>query len=319
MDEHQILQILQSLLLAALTASVVLLLCGLPGPRRIRALVSSGGVVGAGLALYLACGVLRLLPKWPPLEDNDRNLLFLFPSVVLVELLACFAGRWRLVFWVPRLLIAAAAARVLLHGSIFIQAPDEYTPAEWTAAEAWWVLGGLAAALAGMWGLLYALVRRAPGRSVSIAVAGALAGSSVAVMLTGNATGGEPNLALAAALAGAVAASLLLRRLPDQAGIVGLGIVGLFAVLVAGRFFGSLTTLHGVVLFFSLVLAWLPELPYVRRFLKPWQRGLLRVALVAFPVVLVLIPVVQKSIADMTPSSENPVDTTSEDYKNFGK
>jgi hypothetical protein len=86
---------------------------------------------------------------------------------------------------------------------------------------------------------------------------------------------------------------------------------------VAGRFFGSLTTLHGVVLFFSLVLAWLPELPYVRRLLKPWQRGVLRVALVAMPVVLVLAPIVQKGLAEMTPSSTDPSDTTLDDYKNL--
>jgi hypothetical protein len=314
MDEYKI---AQSLLSAALTASVVLLLCGLPGPRRIRALVSAGGVGGVGLGLYLACWQLQLLPKWPPVDDLHRYLAILFPAVVVVELLACFAGRWQLAFWVPRLLIAAAAGRVLLHGSIFIQAPDEYTPAEWTTTEAWWVLGGLAAALAGMWALLYALVRLAPGRSVSYAVAGALTGSSVAVALSGYATGGEPNLALAAALAGAVTASFALRKLPDQAGMAGLGVVGLFAVLVAGRFFGSLTTLHGVVLFFSLLLAWLPELPYVRRFLKPWQRGVLRVALVAIPVVLVLIPIVLKSVAELTPSSSEPGDTTSDDYKSL--
>jgi hypothetical protein len=99
-------------------------------------------------------------------------------------------------------------------------------------------------------------------------------------MLSGYATGGQLALPLATSLAGCTIASLLLPRPPHADGWLGPGIVLIFGVLVIGRFFSNLGTVHALVLFFAPLLGWLPELPYLCR-LRPSLRGLLRVAVTA--------------------------------------
>ena len=86
-------------------------------------------------------------------------------------------------------------------------------------------------------------------------------------------------------------------RNADLRGVLGVGLVTLFALLLAGRFFGKLTTANAVLLLAAPLLGWLPELPYVRR-LGPRARGSMRVALAAVPLVVALILANQKSEAD---------------------
>src|SRR5207253_444659 len=129
-------------------------------------------------------------------------------------------------------------------------------------------LGGLAAALAGEWVLLLWLTRRQPGRAVPLSVAVACAGTAIALMMSGYASGGPLATPLAGAVVGALAASLALKGEFTLDGVLGLGVVGLFALLVIGRFFGELTWTNAALLFFAPLLCWLPELPAARR-VKP--------------------------------------------------
>jgi hypothetical protein len=101
-------------------------------------------------------------------------------------------------------------------------------------------------------------------------------------------------------------------------GVLGFGVVGLFALVVVGRFFGTLTTANAAVLFFAPLLCWLPELPYVRN-AWPWLRGLLRVAVVAVPVFAVLILAQQKFDKDSGRPSPGSIEPTRDDYLNYGK
>jgi hypothetical protein len=102
---------LEALAAAALTAAAV---CAWPWRRPRAARASAGGVLGVGLGFFAGCWWLGLRLHWPPREDMDRFLLLLFPAVIGVELLAAFLGRFRWLVWLPRLVIAAAAARILL-------------------------------------------------------------------------------------------------------------------------------------------------------------------------------------------------------------
>jgi hypothetical protein len=101
--------------------------------------------------------------------------------------------------------------------------------------------------------------------------------------------------------------------------VVGLGVVGLFALLVVGRFFAELTGAHAALLFSAPLLGLVPELPYVRR-LGPRLRGLGRVVLTAVPVVLALALAQQRFAAESAPpgsaAEEGP---TLQDYMDFGK
>ena len=70
---------------------------------------------------------------------------------------------------------------------------------------------------------------------------GTSAGAALAVMLSGYASGGQVGLPLAAAILGAAAAAMVLPRTLKVAGPPGVAVVGLFSLLVIGRFFGELT------------------------------------------------------------------------------
>jgi hypothetical protein len=299
---------------AAVVAGLVVLICGLPQQARL----SVAGILGSGGAFYLGCRLLGLWPRWPPREDQDRLLVIVLPAVILVELVGAFPRVPRWLAWALRLAIAAGAAPVLLHNSTYL-ADIGGEPRKWAPSEAASILAGLAAALAAVWGLLALLVRLAPGRSVPLALSLTCAAAAVTVMLSGYATAGQLALPLAAVLAGTAAAWLVLPGPPAVSGAVGFGVVGLFSVLVIGCFFGGLTTEHAALLGLAPLLAWLPELPYIRR-APSWARGFARPALVAVPLTLAVAHAQQKFVESSTNSATPEAgEPTLEDYINFGK
>ncbi len=305
--------ILEALAAAALTAAALFLLF-----RLVRPIRTSAGVLSVGAGFYVGCRWLGLRPHWPPVEDLDRSLLLLFPALIAVELIAFLPqiGRW--MAWPLRILLSAGAARLLLHNTSYLADLGLPGTPEWTPLQTWSILGGLAAALAGVWVALIVLARRTQSRAVPLALAVACAGASATVMLSGYAFGSQMGLPLAAALAGALAASLALSDTPDLSGVIGLGVVGLFTLLVVGRFFGTLTTTNAVLLFGAPLLCWLPGLP-------PRYCGFVRVLWAAVPVALALMLARAKFVEDENrpssapkpPSSQVPSDTketTLEDY-----
>ena len=137
-------------------------------------------------------------------------------------------------------------------------------------------------------------------------------------MLSGYASAGQIGLPLAASLTGALAAALVLPRPPEVGGVLSFGVVGLFALLVIGHFFGQLATNHAVLLFFGTLLCWLPELPYLRR-LRPRWRGLVRIVLVAVPVAVAVTLAQQKFVADSNRTAPGSQEPSLQDYLNFEK
>jgi hypothetical protein len=326
-------RILEAVATAAVLAAAVVLLGGWPWRKPHPARAYAGSGLGVGLGFFAGCWLLGVQPHWPPREDQDRLLFLLIPALLGVELVAAFLGRRRWLAWFPRLILAGAAARIVLHNSIYLTDLAGPGTREWTPGQTWLILGGLAAALAATWAALALLVRPTPpptahsppggeergkGRFVLLAVAMACAGAAVTVMLSGYASGGQLGLPLAGALAGATVASLALSGSPDVNGVLGVGVVGLFAVLVAGRFFGDLTTANAALLFFAPLLCWLPELPYVRT-RRPWVRGVARVVLVAIPVALAVVQAYQSFVEGSKAPSSTPNGASSQDYLDFGK
>jgi hypothetical protein len=262
--------------------------------------------------------LLGVRPHWPPREDQDRLLFLVIPAVLAVEVVGALAGRLQPLAWLLRLVVAAAAARVLLHNTSYLTDLSGPGTREWTTTQALLILGGLAVILAGVWGALTWLGRRSGGRSVPLALAVASAGAAVAVMLSGYASGGQLGLPLAAGLVGATLASLLVRGRLQTDGLVGLGVVGLFALLLIGHFFGQLSATYAAVLFLGPLLCGLPELPYVRR-LAPVLRGAAGILLTTVPVVLVLVLAQQKFVADSAQSTPDSKEPSLQDYMDYGK
>jgi hypothetical protein len=311
--------ILESSAAAAVVAALAVLLAGWPWRRPRPGLVAAGGALGVGAGLLLGAWALRLAPHFPPREDQDRLLLVLLPAAVGVEVVVALLGRLSWLAWSLRLAVAAGAARALLHGSIYLSDSAGPGSCAWSPERRWLVLGGLATGLAATWALLGRLAGRGASRAVLLTLALATAGAGLTVMLSGYASGGQLGFPLAAGLLGVVIASLVVRA-PDLRGPVGVGVVGLFALLVVGRFFGNLSSANAGLLFSASLLGWLPELLPVRR-VGPCVRGVARVALGAVPVAVALTLAVQKFAADSAPRAATPGTRVPsvEDYMNFGK
>jgi hypothetical protein len=181
----------------------------------------------------------------------------------------------------------------------------------WTEGQKWLILGGIAAAQAVVWLLLAALARRSPGVSLPIALALAVGGASMTVMLSAYLAGGQAGLPLSAALLGGAVTALVLPDAARSVVPIGVAVVGLASLLVIGRFFGELRTDHAVLLAAAPLLAWVPEVPRLRR-LPRWACGLLRVVLVGLVVGGVLADAGRRFAAKNGPSASS--EPSYEDY-----
>ena len=123
---------------------------------------------------------------------------------------------------------------------------------------------------------------------------------------------------LAGAVVGALVASLIMKGKVSVDGLLGPSVVGLFAVLIMGRFFGELTWTNAALLFFAPLLCWLGELPPLHR-LKPGLRAVAGIALAAAPVLIALALAQQKFVEDSAKTSPGSEEPSLEDYMNFGK
>jgi hypothetical protein len=301
---------------SALTAAVILLLMAWPwrSPHPVR--LRLGWVLGLGAGIYAGYAVLDQWPRWPPVEDRHRLLTVLLPLALAAEAVTGFVPGPR---WLLRVGLAAAAAPILLHNSVYLTDLAGPDSREWSPAQAALILTALAAALLAVWVLLALLQSRTSERAAAPALVLACLAASLTVMLSGYLTGGLLGLPLAGALAGAALASLVAPAPPHTSRYLGVGMVGLFSLLVIGRFFGSLPDKTAAWLLLAPLAAWVPELPGVRK-LSLSQRAVVRVALVAVPLVLVVLHAEKKfKEASAAPSSSGTYEPTLDDYKSFGK
>jgi len=263
-------EILIAMAAAGGTTALIVLLFGWPWRAPCARRSALGWALGIGVGFWVGAWLLGVRPKWPPIVDQDRLLWVIVPAVTLLEMfIALFKiGSWA---WLGRVLVAGAVAPIVLRGSTYFD--------EWTLGTALTILGGLGSALVGAWWTL----TRGQNRSSSLALMIACLGGGATIMLSGYETGGKLTLVVGATLVAAVLASFLLSGTIRSNGGVGVAVVLFAALLIAGRFFGSLTTLNAVILFATPLLSWPVELlPF-----RPWVRGALRVLIVTVPVAFV--------------------------------
>lgn len=293
---------------AACASAIVVLVSGRLPRSGVSGRMDLAGVIGIAVGLLAGYVVLGFRPGWPPTNALGRFLLLLLPAAVAVELLAGLArGRWRSVagqglVWSLRLTLAAVASRILLHGSVYLNE----SAGGWTAGQGITVLAIAGVLLAGVWGLLARLAERSPGVTVPLALSQALLCAGATILLAGYISGGEAALPPAAALAGVAIGGCLQGRMSNSVefcrlpGAVGVGVLSLFSLLLIGRFFGDLSTSQGLVILLAPLLCWSTELPLLRR-CPPWLRGVVRLALVAIPLALVLVAAKAKFDREMAP------------------
>lgn len=271
---------LVALTAAALASVAVAWLC-----KRLRLPAELVCVLAVAAGMVCGAWILRLPLVWPPINGLGRVLTVLLPGAVAVELVAALAIHARWLGWCGRMALAFVAARVVLAGSVYLSGDAP----QWPPAYALLVLLASGALLAGVWLTLHWLARRSGGVSLPLSLAQTAVCGGLAIMLKGYLSGGEAALPLAGALVGCgVAVSAL--KLPKEcfAGAVGVAVVVLFGLLLVGRFFGQLSTARMLALFLAPLLCWVSELKPLRR-QPPWRMGLLRLAVVAVPLIVVVM------------------------------
>jgi predicted MFS family arabinose efflux permease len=82
--------------------------------------------------------------------------------------------------------------------------------------------------------------------------------------------------------------------------LLGVGVVGLVSLLLIGRFFGRLSTVSALVLLVAPLACWATEIPLLRT-RKKWIVELVRLVLVAIPLIVVLILAKQEFDREMAP------------------
>src|SRR6202034_851493 len=92
------------------------------------------------------------------------------------------------------------------------------------------------------------------------------AAAGVCIMLSGSASGGLIGLPFAGIAASVLVICLLFARMRATTGLVGVGTVLLFGMLMGGRFFGELTTTNFALLLAAPVLCCLAALAPLSRF-----------------------------------------------------
>jgi hypothetical protein len=286
-------------LVGALAGAAVMRLAvwGAPSPWRRSACWS--WAIGAGV--LAASGAADQWPHWPAIEDRARFLTLLVPLTLVVETLAATLSS-RGVAWIVRLGLAAVVAPILIHDTVYLADLNGPNSAEWSTAQATLVLCGLAALLALVWAMLSWLQSRTSTPAVLwVLVLDALATAGT-VMLSGYYRGGLLGLGLAGAIAGATLASGMAQPQSGTSGSLGMSVIGIFAVVLVGRFFGTLSTGLATSLLLAPLLAWTVELPWLRT-LAPGWRSAGRLACVAVPLIVVVIVAQRKFTAASTARS----------------
>ena len=311
-------RILEALGLAGLLAGVFLLAFGLPWRAPSPARARIGGVLGMVAGIWAGCWWMEALPSWPPREDHDRLLLVLLPAVSVVEIIVAVTSRPRWLGWVLRPIVAACAAPILLYGSSYITDLTGPGSREWTISQTSLAFGVLAFSLTIVWWAVWRLAKRSACRSVPIMLAVVIAAAAVTIMLSGYAGAGQTGLTVPVALVGVTIASLVLKGAPEMNGIVGVGVVSLFGLLVVGRFFGQLSTSNAILLMGAPVLSWCAEIPGIRR-KSSIASSILRVVLPTIPVAIALIVAQRHFVIDSAKPATQVNEPSADDYLDFGK
>ena len=267
---------------AAIVSAIFVLMMGRHRVLQPNHRWNAATCVSLGLGLVTGCVLLSLRPSWPPVSGLDRFLIVIIPSVLVIEFTAGVRSLSPRLVWGLRLCLAAVAPRVLLHDSVYLSGTEP-----WTSGQSLFVLCTSSLLLACLWISLAHLHERTADMSIPLSLALAILGAGLSVMMAGYIKGGTAAILLASVLTATTIATRVTRNRQSPA-ISGVGVVGLFGVLFVGTYFGRLAIDGAIVLGSAPLLCWVTAWRTADR-RNEWLPGLVRLALVAIPVIVVLV------------------------------
>lgn len=262
--------------------------------------LNSVSVLGMGIGLTVGYYVMAFRLVWPPVNGLDRFLTIVLPVTLGIELIAGFSNLPNWVAWILRISLAVMIPRILLHGSVYLSGND------WTLWQAATTMLACTLLLAVVWSLLFWLSQRSPGVSISLALYLATLCMGLIVMMGGYIRGGAAAFPLAGVL---LASPIWIRWITTNYGrldysgdsaVLGIGVVGLFGLLLVGVFFGRVSMICGLATLLAPLICWSTEPPLLRH-RKPWVVGSIRLVLVAIPLLLVITAAKHNFDRDMAP------------------
>ena len=221
-----------------------------------------GGSPGAAISWPLAVGLgfvtgaamLGFRPRGVLATDQERFLLLVVPLAVVAESWIALKPMSVARIVLARGCVALLSGPLLLLGSVYLTGGAS----GWSLSDRVFYLFGVGILILVPWLMLATLQRLRPGPTISLSLAATSLAAGITTMLSGYASAGQLALPLAATLAatafvGAAAGN------PRVPGAVGVGWICLAGVLFIATFFGSLTTLHAVLLGMTPLGCWLAE------------------------------------------------------------
>ena len=286
---------------AAGAVAAVVLLAG----SRLRDGSATGGPLAVGLGFVAGAWMLGFHPRNLLATDQERLLLVVVPLAVAVESWLTRVSLSPAAAALLRGSMALAAGPLLLLGSVYLTGGA----GGWSGWERLIYLSALGMLILIPWLALTRLQQLEPSPAIGMALAATSLAAGMTTMLSGYASAGQ----LALPLATRTATS------PGMPGAVGVGWICLAGLLVIGRFFGSLTTLHGLLLGATPLLCWLAAYGPLSAW-NIWPRRLLLVALILLP----LGTVVWQAQGSFVAHSGSPLPgagpaPSMQDYLNFGR
>ena len=252
-----------------------------------RGRASAIAALAVGLGFVAGCGVALGGVKLPPANQFEW-IVPLSLAVAIASAIVEFMRLGRPIRWPLAALAFAAVAWLLLRS----QAPAP-------------VIAGLAAAGAIWWALWDEVLARSPRGWAGMVMTGVAGCASLVLMLSDSQRFGQMGLALTGVLAAVWAIAWWLAR-DVWRGAAMVWAVTIFGLILNGHFWATpgLTRLNAALLLSSPLLAWVGEIPPLKR-LGGWKNGAIRVAAVILPVaVAVTLAILEFKRADQSTGSE---------------
>ncbi|MEI8383694.1 MAG: hypothetical protein WCJ09_26505 [Planctomycetota bacterium] len=273
---------LQATGVAAIVSALIVLMVA-----RQRLLVENhrwdaANCVALGLGLAVGGQLLAQRIAWPPASGLDRFLVIIIPALLGIEFIAAAQSIPARLTWILRLSLAAAVPRILLHDSVYLSGPTA-----WTIWHSLLILSLGSLLLASVWLLLVRLFERSADASIPLSLSVAILGAGLSVMMAGYIKGGATAFLLVSVLVATTFATRVTRNRQAPV-ILGIGVVSLFSVLFIGTFFGRLPLDRAFALGLAPLLCWATEWKRSSD-RNGWFVGLIRLMLIAIPVIVVLI------------------------------
>ena len=286
--------------LAAIVASTTLLVAfRVLSWKSRRILFETANLVAITCGAWAGYFMLNFSSPWPPANALDRFFTIVLPGVLIIELIAAVISDWprtlltthstpgsannlrqvdrtgSCVLWIARCSLCCGTGRILMHGSIYLNAAQSSTREAWLIQNMPGILLISALCLMAVWFAMTQLAARATSSCIVLSLSLSLICAGCTTMMAGYIKGGAAALPLASVLmVSALASHFLLskrferdensRCCADGTAAISIGLMSLFSLLWIGRFFGQLTSTDAIVMFLAPSLCWISELPLIR-------------------------------------------------------